>query len=79
MWVLPSGKCLANTNGDYLSMNGKNHDINAMAAMRKAAAQHGFPEGRPMFVPGRTQVTQSEWEDQIAQMQEGGDFDPSGT
>lgn len=74
LWQLPDGKFLCDNDGNHLSLNGWNGDLDAAAKMRKAAAYHGFPEGRPVFAPGRQQVSQSTYEDQMEAMLEGEDI-----
>lgn len=71
VWQLPSGGYLGNSDGDYLSVFCMKSDIKAMAQLREVAAAHGFPEGKPVFVPGAEKVTQSQWEDQVARMRDG--------
>lgn len=71
VWQLPSGGYLGNENGDYLSIFCIKSDIKAMAILRQAAEGHGFPEGKPVFIPGAEKITQSEWEDQVARLRAG--------
>lgn len=79
LWELPDGTLLADGDGNYLSIDAIIGDIQAMSKMRSAAAYYGYPEGKPKFWPGRSKVTQSEYEDQMAAFIEGeeipGDYD----
>ena len=71
VWMLPDGKFLKNANGEYLSLNAHKGDLMAVKKMRDAAAYYGYPEGQTIFFPGRSQATQSEWEDQMEAMIDG--------
>lgn len=74
-WQLPSGDLLS-YEGYYLNMPGHRYDIQAQAKMRDAAESMGF-DGKPIFKQNERRVTESEWEDQMARMEEGKIPDPS--
>lgn len=71
IWQLPSGNYLGNENGEYLSIYCLKSDLKARAQLRAAAESLGFPEGKPVFMPGAEKISQSEWEDQVARLEAG--------
>lgn len=79
LWELPDGTFLGDDEGNYLSIDAWVGDLDAIAKLRAAANYWGFPHGKPKFWPGRSKVTQSEYEDQMAAFVEGeeipGDYD----
>lgn len=64
LWQTEKG-FVGDEDGNYLSLECFKGDLMAIKKMREAAAYYGFPEGRAVFLPGRGQCTQSEWEDQM--------------
>lgn len=83
LWELPSGSYLGNANGEFLSVGVNMNDIpemqRRMRRLADEAAVLGYPDGKPVFRPGLQKVTQSEYEDQMAQLLDGeeveGDLD----
>lgn len=79
LWELPSGKLLGDKDGNYLSIDAWIGDLNAISKLRQEASICGFPDGRPVFWPGRQKVSQSTYEDQMEAFIEGnhipGDID----
>lgn len=71
VWRLPDGRFLKNANGEYLSMEARKGDLNAVAKMRDAATYYGYPDGNTIFFPGRQKATQSEWEDAMEALIDG--------
>lgn len=61
LWELPTGGYLGTDEGQYLSMAGKEHDLNAIKKMKDAAKGLGF-EGKPVFVAGAKKVTDAEYD-----------------
>lgn len=71
VWEMPNGQWIGDDAGNYLSVPSTQGDIVKMEALKKAA--HGYlrdigiiPQGKPLFLPGRRQVSDSEYEDQTA-------------
>jgi hypothetical protein len=75
VWLLPNGHFFQDGQGNYLCMNGTRDDLRCMKLMSEAATHHGEPVGRAIFLPGRRQRTQSEWEDQMEAFHDGKDID----
>lgn len=67
VWRCEDGRVLSNNNGDVLSMNGFKGDLLAIQKMRDAATALGHGKGKAAFLPGSRQISQSEWEDQMAE------------
>ena len=67
VWQTKSGHVLSNSNGDVLSVECFKGDLNALTKMREAASYYGHGDGRPAFLPGRRKISQSEYEDQMAE------------
>jgi hypothetical protein len=72
VWQLPSGGYLGDSDGNYLSIHANVLDIERymiqIAKMEEAARYYGYPDGKAVFLPGRGQVTDSEYEDQMEAM-----------
>lgn len=71
VWEMPSGQWIGDDAGNYLSVPARQGDLVKMEALKKAA--HGYlrdigiiPQGRALFLPGRRQISDSEYEDQKA-------------
>jgi phage portal protein BeeE len=79
VWQTKSGHVLSNSNGDVLSVECFKGDLEALRKMREAAAHYGHGDGRAAFLPGRRKISQSEYEDQMADYLDGkeipGDID----
>jgi hypothetical protein len=71
VWEMPDGKWIGDDAGNYLSVPAQQGDRVKMEALKKAA--HGYlrdigiiPMGKPLFLPGRRQISDQEYEDQKA-------------
>lgn len=76
-WELPSGKYLGDTNGDMLTMEGKEHDLAAIAQMAAAARACGFPEGKAVWKTGVRKLTDAEYELMMERLEAGLTPDPA--
>src|SRR4051812_20360871 len=76
LWKLPVGGFIANINDEYLCSQGKVGDKMIELKMRAAAKNCGVELGEPFWLPGFRKVSQSEWEDQMAELLDGGTPDP---
>lgn len=65
LWELPDGTLLHDGDSNYLSIDAWIGDLVAIKKIREAATAYGYPDGKPKFWPGRSKVTQSEYEDQM--------------
>lgn len=67
LWRLPNGNYLADTQRRMLSCNGFRGDITVMAAMARAAAEAGFPDGQAVWEKA-LKVSDEEYEEQEAEL-----------
>jgi len=74
VWRCADGRVLSNNRGDVLSMDGFKGDLEALRKMRDAATALGHGDGKPAFLPGSRQISESEWEDQMDAMIAGDDI-----
>lgn len=71
LWQMPSGGYLSDGDG-YLSVQGKMRDPFLERKMREAVKYWtGSTDGKPVWFSGYRKVTQDEYEDQMARMEEG--------
>lgn len=75
VWQLPNGDFLAE-GLNILSIEAVKGDIQAMAAITRAAKHYGYDEGRPVFQEGYRKVTDEEFEMQYERMMNGLTPDP---
>jgi hypothetical protein len=75
VWQLPDGDFVAQ-GLDVLSIEAVRGDIQAMAAIQKAAKYYGYPEGSPVFVEGKRKITDDEFQVQLSRMRQGMTPDP---
>ena len=75
VWQLPDGEFVAQ-GLDVLSIEANRGDIQAMAAIQKAAKYYGYSEGTPVFVEGRRKITDDEFDMQLQRMRAGLTPDP---
>lgn len=75
-WKLPDGRLLGNDEGDPLVIDARYGDVKRITMLREAAAGYGFPDGEPVFFPGKKPLTQQQWELQEELLAQG--IDPSG-
>lgn len=78
VWETKEGHFLGDQDGNYLSIEATpldmvDYDLKCKK-MAEAAAYYGYPEGKVMFLAGRTQVSDSEYEDQMAALLAGEDI-----
>ena len=76
VWVDTQGKILADEEYRPLSVPAKKGDATKIMALKRVAHEllkdMGLPEGgRPQFWSGRRQISDSEWEEQMARQQAG--------
>lgn len=67
-WQLPNGDLFKDDMGNVLNIPSKEHDIEKMNKLSKAAAYWGKPDGKPVFMPGVGRVTESEYEEDMERM-----------
>jgi hypothetical protein len=75
VWQLPNGDFLAE-GLNILSIDAIKGDIQAMAAISRAAKHYGYPDGRPVFQEGYRKISDEEFEMQYERMINGLTPDP---
>lgn len=71
VWRLPSGEIVSDGNGNIMNIPAREHDLEAMSKITKAASYYGFSDGRPEFQPGVRRITDEEHSEQLNRMKEG--------
>ena len=76
VWEMPDGRWMGDGEGNYLLMASKKDDPQKLAAFRNVAVNFlknmGLePVGRPLFLSGRRQVTDEEYQEQQARARAG--------
>lgn len=76
LWQTTNGGYVMDSDQNYLNCFGKVGDPIIEMKMAEAAKSIGITGGKALWLPGFRRVTQSEWEDQMAELMEGGIPDP---
>jgi hypothetical protein len=76
LWQLPDKSYIMDMEQNYLSVYGRINDPVLESRMIRAAKSLGVEVGQPVWLPGFRKITTSEWEDQMAELQDGGIPDP---
>jgi len=71
LWQLPNGHLFHDGSGSFLSIQAYKDDLEAIGKLRKAAAYHGQPDGKPWWQSGGRQVSESEYSEQVDRLKEG--------
>lgn len=61
VWKMPNGSFLSDGNGNFMNISAKQHDIEAIAKLRKAAKYYGVEVGEPVFLAGTNRVSDEEY------------------
>lgn len=75
-WKLPDGRLLGNEEGDPLVIDAYYNEKPRIEMLREYAKGYGFPDGEPVFFPGKKPLTREQWELQQELLEQG--IDPSG-
>lgn len=75
VWRLPNGEFLSD-GLNVLSIEARRGDIQAMAAITRAAKHYGFEDGAPIFEEGYRKITDEEFEIQYIRLVNGLTPDP---
>ena len=71
VWVTNKGERVVDEEGRTMNIPSRKGDRTKIEALRQAAAYYGFPNGRAVFMSGRRQVTDDEWDNQQARLRAG--------
>lgn len=76
IWVTDKGERVADSENRTMNIPSRKNDFHKMSLLAQAARAHGVEGGKPVFLSARRQVTDSEWEDQMARLKAGLIADP---
>ena len=71
IWVTNDGRRVADEDGNTMNIPSKKGDQEKIKLLRDAARHYGVIGGKPLFLPSRRRVTQSEWEYQQERLRAG--------
>lgn len=71
VWVTDDGRRVADEDGNTMNIPSRKGDRDKIEALRQAAAYYGVPGGRAVFLSGRRQVTDDEYNEQQARLRAG--------
>lgn len=71
IWVTDDGLRVADEDGNTMNIPARKGDVGKIRALRQAARYWGVEGGHPVFLSGRRQVTDSEYDHQIARAKAG--------
>jgi len=75
VWQCADGEFLGDEEGNFMHVfvDSRNEAVNEAAkkALASEARAYGFPEGRPVFWPGRRPITDEQLEHQLARAAQG--------
>lgn len=71
LWELPDGTVLGDDEGNYMMIASDRGDIDKLRALKQAARDFGYKEGRPRWMSGHRPVTADEYEEQLSRMKFG--------
>lgn len=75
-WKLPDGRLLGNEEGDPLVIDAYRNEKPRIEMLREAAKGYGYPDGEPIFFPGKKPLTREQWELEQELIEQG--IDPTG-
>lgn len=76
VWETPDGEVLGDGDGNVMNVFCMKGDRKAIQALRDAARNYGYPEGKPVWWSGRRRITDDELEEQEARARLGLTPDP---
>lgn len=71
LWQTEDGAVVADSDGNYLSIQSLKGDSIRIALLQKAAEECGIYGGKPLWMPGHRQVTDEEYEYQKQRLEFG--------
>lgn len=71
IWITEDGSRVADEENRTMNIPSKKGDIEKIKALRDAARYYGIEGGKPLFLPGRRRVTDSEHEYQNERLRAG--------
>lgn len=72
LWRLKDGSYVQDSQGNYLCAQAKLNDLGTERKIIAAARELGIEEGGPFWLPGFRTISNSEYEDQMADLLDGG-------
>ena len=71
VWKMPDGSIVQDEDKNIMSINAQEFDLRAMRALTNVARSYGIVEGGPWFLPNYRKVTDEEYEQQKARLEQG--------
>lgn len=71
VWMKPNGKPFMDSDKNVLSIEGMKDDKSRIKQLSDAAAYWGQPEGRAVFFPNMTKISDEEHSEQVDRMNQG--------
>lgn len=71
MWRMPNGAFVADADRNFLNIPAEYGDQTRIDKLKAAARSFGITEGDAVFFPGHRQVTDEEYEEQLARAKAG--------
>lgn len=71
VWKTETGKIFGDDDGNFMNIPARKYDLSAINRITQAAAHYGAGEGKAVFMPGVTRITEEEHSVQIDRMKQG--------
>lgn len=76
VWYTEDGRRVEDDEGNVMNIPARRGDMHAVNKLGQAAKYYGVPGGKAVFLPGRRQISDAEFEDQKARLDAGLTPDP---
>jgi hypothetical protein len=71
VWKTETGKIFGDGDGNFMNIPARKYDLSAINRITQAAAHYGAGEGKAVFMPGVTRITEEEHSVQVDRMKQG--------
>jgi hypothetical protein len=71
VWKMENGKIFGDNDGNFMNIPARKYDLTAINRLTQAAAHYGAGEGKAVFMPGVTRITDEEHSVQVDRMKQG--------
>jgi hypothetical protein len=71
VWKTEAGKIFGDGDGNFMNIPARKYDLAAINRITQAAAHYGAGEGKAVFMPGVTRITEEEHSVQVDRMKQG--------
>lgn len=76
LWQMPDGSCVSDDDRNFLSIASQRGDLKKLNILMNTVKDFGITEGKPLFLPGHTKITDEQYEEQKARLNAGLTPDP---